>query len=306
MATGHMEHTDLDALIDDFEESVKDREPAKGYWSSLWALKREITSAFKQTRYPTPSERQAAWQRFEALVDAAQERSAEARQQAENRREASASIRREIVGKADRTRLTTPFDALVADVILLPLTLVRLALNKLLGGDVDQLDEIRTELDHCNEKLQEAWRVFKENKHQMLAEDKQQAYDSLQEAREQLDQAWSQWKGAKAVDRERKHREWLERQERRSQREERHREFVSRVEANIEKLEEKIDKARAALERQETHLEDLREKYDSAWSEGYRDKVSEWIDEAEERISSIRESIEKMETWIDEERAKIR
>ena len=116
-------------------------------------------------------------------------------------------------------------ESAIADAILFPLLLIKRAIEALLGAEPDQLEEIRSQLQDCNERLQEAWRLFKEHKATMIAADRQRAYESLQEAREQLDRAWAQWKGAKAVDRERKHRDWLERQQRRGERDERRRPF---------------------------------------------------------------------------------
>ncbi|MBW7932896.1 MAG: hypothetical protein H3C62_04640 [Gemmatimonadaceae bacterium] len=191
------------------------------------------------------------------------------------------------------------------DVIFFPLVLIKRVLEDLLGASTDQLEEIRGELTRANEQLQEAWRLFKDNKEAMLHDDRQRAYDSLQEARRQLDHAWAQWKGAKALAREQQHREWLEREARRGVRAERHREFVARVHANIAKLEGNIERAKDALARQEAHLEHLREQYDDAWSEGFRDRCSDWIDEGETRAASIRESIDKLEGWLVEARAKL-
>lgn len=202
--------------------------------------------------------------------------------------------------------MITPGEYALAEVILFPLSFIKRIIENLFNARPDQLEEIRAQLGEANERLQEAWRIFKESSRDMLPNDRQHAYESLQEARQQLDRAWAQWKGAKAVAREQKHREWLDRQARRQQHAERHRDFIRRVEANIEKLEEKIERARNALDRQEAHLDNLREQYAEAWSEGFRDRCSGWIDEGEERLASIKESIEKLEGWLDEERTKLR
>jgi hypothetical protein len=299
-----MEHGDLDALIVQLDEMLGDQ-PSRGYWSAVWALVRSIGSGFKGTRYPTRADHDAAWNRFQGLVEKARSRSEEAKRETEARRVRSTSARDQVERKAAGARLITPGEHAIAEIILFPLTLIKRIIEDLFNARPDQLEEIRGQLAHANERLQEAWAIFKDRKSDMLAADRNRAYESLQEAREQLDRAWAQWKGAKAVAREQKHREWLEREAQREQRAERHRDFVRRVEANIAKLEEKLDRARAAFEKQESHLDDLRSQYANAWSDGFRDRCSEWIDEGEARLASIRESIDKMEGWLDEERAKL-
>jgi predicted nucleic acid-binding Zn-ribbon protein len=81
---------------------------------------------------------------------------------------------------------------------------------------------------------------------------------------------------------------------------------VERVEANISKLEGKLESAKTALDRQETHLDKLRDDYSNAWNDKFRERCSEWIEQGEEKISDIKEHIDRLETWLDEERSKIK
>lgn len=313
-----MDYAELDTLIDDLQTAVEDSDPRKGYWKELWALVGEIGSGFKGTHYPTKEDKEKAWNRFQELVARARARSEEAKTRVkesqrewERREERSQRAREDVQAKASGSRPTTPGERALADLILLPLTLIRRILEDLFGvDDLDRLEEIRHELVRCNEKLREAWSVFNEHKQDLLPGDKNEAYQSLQEAREKLNEGWRQWKEARSALHNRKHQEWEQRQRereaRRAEREEKHRLFVERVEANIEKLEDKLSNSKAALERQEAHLDDLQNKYSEAWSDGFRETCSGWIEEAEGRIASIKEHIERLEGWIEQEREKLR
>jgi predicted nucleic acid-binding Zn-ribbon protein len=306
-----MDYADLERLIDVLESRVEESNPQRGYWAELWKLVRDVGDGFKGARYPTNGEREAAWRRFQSLIQHAKTRSEkqrnlqeDRRREWENRQRRSESARDAVQGRAAGARLTTPGESAFADAVLFPLTMIRTIVEALLHiENVDQLHEIRRELAACNERLQQGWQIFNQNKGDMLPGDRNEAFNSLQEAREQIDSAWAQWKGAKEQFYERRHHERLERKE---ERERKHRDFVDRVETNIAKLEEKLSRAEDALERQEAHLADLRDKQDSAWSESFRDRCSEWIDEAEERIESIKESIARLNRWLEEERDNIR
>lgn len=312
-----MDYTQLESLISELEQTVEDTDPQRGYWRELWALVRQIGTEFRDTRYPTREDRDRAYSRFQDLVAKARARSEENQARIEARRsewerqqDHSRAARDEVQSKAASAHPLSPFERTVADIVLLPIEVVAQILLRLVGIEgPSELEEIRQELLACNEKLRESWRLFNSKKQDLLPGDKHQAYESLQAARQQLDEAWRQWKDAKSSLRERRQREWEQRQRarevRQAEREEKHQHFVARVEANIAKLEEKLAKATSALERQETHLEELREKLNSAWSDGFRDRCSEWISECESRIESIEEHIERLEGWIEEERAKL-
>jgi hypothetical protein len=317
LTAGSVDYNELDDLISALQAAVDETHPQRGYWGELWNLAREVGAGFKGTRYPTRADRENAWKKFQDLVAHAKARSeenrariAEADRQWEARQEESQWARESIRAKTAAARPLTGLERDIADIVLLPARLIAAILLKLVGIEIpSQLEEIRQELLACNEALREAWAEFNRRKADMLPGDKNQAFEGLQAARSQLDEAWRRWKEAKASLHEQRQREWEQRQRIREARQaeqyEKHQQFVMRVERNIANLEAKLGKATDALERQEVHLADLREKYDTAWSEGFKERCSEWIDEAEERIQSIKEHIERLEGWIDEERGKL-
>jgi hypothetical protein len=303
-----MEYKELDALIEQLKEAVEDNDPQKGYWKELWALAKQIGSGFKETRYPTKADKDDAWNKFQELREQASARSEEDRariekqkQEWEERQERSSQARSKVEGKAAQTRPLSGIEHAIGDIILAPLLLAEAILRDILG--LEQLDQIKEELLSCNAKMREAWELFNRHKNDLLPGDKSKTYKALIEAQERLNQAWSDWKSrnnrfyeAKQEERKRKQREY----------EEKHQHFVERVEANIRKLEGRLEGAKAALDRQETHLKKLRDDHDNAWNDSFRERCSGWIDECEERITSINADIGRLETWLDEEKSKIK
>jgi len=298
-----MDYNELDNLISSLKDAVESTNPQKGYWNELWSLVKDINSGFKEARYPARDDRDKAWSRFQELVAKAKERGQDNKarieknqREWERKQERSRSARENVVSRAERATPLSEFERSIGDIILFPAKLIADALSNLVGiNSLSALDETRQELLACNEALQDAWKAFNDNKKEMLPGDRNQAYESLQEARKQLDEAWRRLKDKNASLREQRQREW----------EENHHSFVERVKANISKLEDKLAKAESALQNQEAHLEDLREKYDTAWNDSYKERCSEWIDECENRIASIKEHIDRLEGWINEERNKL-
>ena len=298
-----MEYKELDDLIHSLKDAVESTNPQKGYWKELWSLVKEINSGFKETHYPTRDDRDKAWSRFQELVTKAKERGQENKARIEQnqrdwerKQDRSRSARNTVISRAERATPLSEFERSMGDIFLFPAKIIADVFTSLIGiNSMSSLDETRRELLACNEALQEAWKAFNDNKKNMLPGDRNQAYESLQDASRKLDEAWRQWKERNSSLREQRQREW----------DEKHRSFVERVNANIAKLEEKLAKAEAALQKQEAHLDDLREKYDTAWNDSYRERCSDWIDECESRISSIKEHIDRLEGWINEERKKL-
>ncbi len=309
-----MDYSELDRFIDRLQDAVEDTDPQKGYWRELWALVRQIGDGFKESRYPTLEDKRQARERFNELVARAKARSDQQKAQINERRrewerkeQRSRNTLSRVESKLAAARPTSDFERAIADVILAPLLLVERLLSAILG--LEDIDEVRQELLACNEKMREAWGLFREHKDDLLPGDRKKAYDSLTATQKRLNQAWERWKDTKQRVHEQRRRAWQEQQRekevRRAEREEKHRRFVERVEANIGSLEEKLSRARGALDRHEARLADLRDQYRSAWSDGFRERCSEWIDDCERRIDDIREHIERLEGWLAEERGKL-
>lgn len=303
-----MEYSELNNLIDALQQAVRNEHPEKGYWKELWSLVRETRASFKETRYPTAEEKQAAWSRVNQLAEEAERRSQREKEERERRERAwkerqdrSGRALNRIESKLAGTRPLSDLEHMIGTLILGPILVVESMLRSVLG--LEELDAVHEDLKACSSYMKDAWRLFNDHKRELLPGDKSRAYQELTAAQERLNNAWDRWKAAKDEFHQRRRQEW---EQRRHNREERHRDFVRRVEANIEKLEAKLAKAEDALGRQQNHLSDLRDQYASAWSDSFRDRCSDWIDEAENRIRDIEDSIDRMRGWIDEERSKLR
>ena len=303
-----MDYKELDDLIEQLKEAVEEGDPQKGYWKELWALVKRIGAGFKGTRYPSNEDKNKAWSRFRELREQASARSEsdrarveEQKKEWEKRKEQSLKTRCKVEGKSTQARPLSSLERGVGNIILAPLLLVEAILRDIFG--LEKLDQIKEELLNCNAKMREAWELFNTHKGDLLPGDKAQTYKSLIAAQERLDRAWADWKARNNEFYEANREVWKRKQR---EYEEKHQQFVERVEANISKLESRLGKAKTALERQEANLDKLRDDYANAWSDGFRERCSEWIDECEEKISDIKADIDKVETWIDEERAKLR
>lgn len=303
-----MDYQELNDLITRLRALVEESDPQKGYWKELWAFVREISDGFRAARFPSRAERDEAWAKFHALREQANQRSAterarieERKKQWETRQQRSSEARSKIIIKTAHTRPSTEIERAIAAPILLPIQLIDAALRKILG--LEELDAVKEELQFCSQHMREAWQLFTEMKGEMLPADKAHIYKVLSDAQARLDAAWARWKDDSNRLFTLKKEAW---ERRKQEREEKHHQFVERVTANIEKLEGKLESAKSALERHEARLEKLRDDYNNAWSDGFRERCSGWIEECEEKIADIQASIEKMETWLGEERAKLR
>ena len=306
-----MNYQELETMIDHLRVHVHETDPHKGYWSELWTLARQISAGFKGVHYETREAREAAWKRFQELCAEAKQkgdanrREMEVRQKEwEQRKTRSEQTRSSIEGTAAGARPLSGLERSIGEIVLLPLTMIELVLGKLLGLRAKtEFEEVRNELHHCGEKLQEAWRAFTDHKRELLPADKAHCYQTLTRAQERLNEAWTRLKqaqdrfyvGQKAAH-EQRQREWDEKQ----------RDFRERVRANIEKLEGNLQKAADALARQESHLEKLENDHSNARSDSYRERVSGWIEEAKAKIADIRASIERIKGWLNDERDKLR
>lgn len=137
----------------------------------------------------------------------------------------------------------------------------------------------------------------------MLGRDKHEVFQKLQEVQDALNSAWAAWKESNQRLYESKHEAYETRKQAAL---ERRAAFEDRVNANIGKLEDRLERLSSVLRHKEGHLDELRDKRDSAWNDDFRDRVEGWIDEEENSINDIRRKIDQIESWIDEEKDKLR
>lgn len=313
-----MDYHDLDSLISRLEALVHTDAPQRGYWKEVWGTIGEIGASFKDTRYQTREDKDFAWERFQKLCGLAKERGDANRKEMETRnkeftqrqqewdhkKSRSDQMRMSIEGRTSGAKPLSGFEKAISDMVLLPFTMIEAVIGKLLGISAkSDFEEARGELCYCSGQLKEAWRYFTDHKHELLPNDKAQCFQTLTSAQDKLNDAWSRLKNAQDAFYEQRRQAHEQHQ---IEWENKRNEYRVRVEARIENLEAKVDKARNALSRQHDHLDKLESQYSEAWNESFKDRCSVWIDEAKDKIRDIEASIDRMEGWLDEERTKLR
>lgn len=299
--------SEIEALLNSLETLVDEAERERGKWKDVWGKIKSVGQAFKESRFPTAQDRQAAWDRFQSIianVKACQER---ARKKFEERVRESKYHLEQILSYAERA---TPSSEL-ADALLAICTgglsvLIKAGLDAILGP----FDDRKFELQKCRETMKEGWAYLSQNKGQMFGRDKQEAFEALRKASKALHEAWDRWKSARREAIEQyhaeKHAAWKARQAKRETWIAKKEAWEERMRENISKLEDRLDRLESVLERRQSNLSKLKDMRDSAWSDSYRDRVEEWIDDENDRINDIERKIDQIKKWISDMKAKLR
>jgi conjugal transfer/entry exclusion protein len=186
--------SEIEALLDSLETLVDEAEGKRGKWKDVWGEIKSVGQAFKDSRFPTSQDRQAAWNRFQSIianVKACQER---AKEIIEERGRESKYHLEQILSCAERaTPSSGSADALLAICTGGLSVLIKEGLNAILG----QFDDRKFELLKCSEAIKEGWAYLSQNKGQMFGKDKQEAFEALKKASEALHEAWDKWKSAR-------------------------------------------------------------------------------------------------------------
>ncbi|MDP2705508.1 MAG: hypothetical protein Q8O71_03925 [bacterium] len=291
-----MDSRELDGLIDELETTVEDAAPLRTKWKPVWEQIRAIAAGFKGSRYPSREEREAAWTRFQSLIDRVKEIQSQENQLRESMRGISERYRDEIIARAHSAIPPSGFEEGLAGAFLAPINMFSAAFSRLLPGS--PVDEHREMLNACSEVLREGWGLLSRYKSEMLGHHKQEAFEALSKAKEILDNQWARWK-------ETQQEAYEARCQIREEREAKRAAWKERAENNIGNLRQRLERLLEILANRETHLEELREKRDTAWNDEFRERVEGWIDEEEENIQGIREKIECVEGWLEEQRVKL-
>jgi len=169
-----MEWEKLDQLIADFEARLAPKpEPeaslglGAAFWRETWEAAARIQEGFREARYPTKEEKDAAWARFAAIRKVASRRQQE---EWKERTGVSRKHRDEIFAKIEAAR---PTGISASD-----------------RHAADQLKSLAEALKEAGEQLSQA-------KDEMLAEQKQECFKALQEVRRAHDALWSEVRQAR-------------------------------------------------------------------------------------------------------------
>jgi hypothetical protein len=175
-----MQWETLDKLIDELESMI-DLKAGRGLrvmldilvpstvtWSVVWAKTGEVQRGFKGVRYPTLSQREQAWQRFNSMRDDASRLSKGERESHQWR---SASFKDEILNTVESSRP-----------------------NDLFGLDPVNVEDMKA----LGRVLREAGEILSQRKKEMLAEHKEECFHAIQKMRAVHDAWWAQLKHWKA------------------------------------------------------------------------------------------------------------
>ena len=290
-----MDHERLTKRIKDFENKYSNGRPNGMKWRQIWNEIKAISADFKGVRFPNRQEHQDAWERFQSAVQSVKNNQSDEREQNEKKSRRSTEYKDRILSLAGAGTPPSGLEEAIFTIFTFPAQAIADITTALLPGG--PIDRKKDELQYYSSKLEEGWNYFKEHKNEMFRNDKDEAFNSLKRAQDQLNAAWDQWKEGKAElfrkrndERERKQEEY----------ERKKREWESRTRDNIASLEERRTKLELALERRKDRRSDLDDKKYNARSDSFRSVVEGWIDENEDAIREIERKLSNVNDWIDE------
>jgi hypothetical protein len=260
-----------DARIDELARIIPPAQfPIMGHWERYdWgpchALMKEIGINFKGLRYPTPQERQAAWERYRAL-----------------REEADSRLENERSGFRGQSEWYC--EAVLAECSGISYSPVE---DLLIPFDTATADKVR----HWGTLLQKAIDYYGTVKHRMLREHKERCWEKFDEVRASHRHFWAQLNQA--------------RDERRAAYNERKATTIEKIRANRDRNTERLEKLQAARDRVSSHKEEIQAKLDETTSEKWQGIFQEWIDQDEQSLDDIDAKIDRIQGYIDEDEQKL-
>ena len=290
------QHSRVIQAIENLEGVVSTRGPwlQGSKWSSqeAWEQVKITQAAFDETRFPTLQERQDAWRKFQELIRRIRERQANE----------SGRLKDEIVRLAD---LATPKEWWIETLLTLGLAeLLRIAFDSLPGPDI-----VKSDLQNCSRNLKKAKEFYRENKREVLNQDRLVALEALKNCQDKLDSAWSEYKQGmrRAYELRQEERRDKIRANIKKNREkvERLENALSRKHENLEKNRRRAERLERLIERKNEHLDQLYDRLGSAWTDSYRERVEEWIEEQKTTIEEITEKLERTWLWIKEDESSV-
>jgi chromosome segregation ATPase len=290
----------LEVLLDSLEALADKAEGKRTKWRDVWSEVKNVGQAFKESRFPTAQERQAAWGRFQSIIARAKACQQRARDEVEGRIRESERHLEQIHSYAWRaTPSPESADALLAILTGGLSVLVKAGIEAILGP----FDERKLELQRCRDALKEGWAYLSRNKGEMLGKHKREAFEALSNASDSLGRAWDTWKTGRqrAIEhyRAEKRAVWEARHAKREA-------WEARMRENISKLEDRLNRLESARDRRQSNLSRLEDMRDSARSDSYRERVDGWISDERARIAEIESKIDQTKGWISEGKAKLR
>lgn len=282
------------AEIDRLDSMIPGGWLGEGDWNfgALWSQIKKTSAAFKGARFPTSSEHEQAWSRFQALIEKVKKKQNEKQTAFDSKRAESEELRERFIRESE---LVLP-DSGFGDVVIALMTgglsiVVEHALDAFLGP----FDKQKQELLDASRALTSLWREFSSQKGRMLGRDKAAVFHALRNTQDRLDDLWANYK----TERQRAADAYF------AEKRERHEAWRDRTLANVRGNQERKSRLEDVLSHKRSHLDDLSDKLADARSDDYRSRVLGWIEEERSAIGDIEQQIARIEGWIDEDLNKL-
>jgi hypothetical protein len=163
--------SEIEVLLDSLETLADEAEGKRTKWRDVWSEIKNLGQAFKESRFPTAQDRQAAWNRFQSTVARVKAGQGQAREEVEERIRESERHLEQIHSYAWKaTPSSESADALLAILTGGLSVLIKAGMEAILGP----FDERKLELQRCSEVLKEGWAYLSQNKGEMLGKHKKE------------------------------------------------------------------------------------------------------------------------------------
>lgn len=256
------DHQHLDEKIQELSHRMPDAPHwtgiglERGAWPDFWSLAREIQQMFNSgVRYPSKDQRQAAWQRFNALRDEAVKRG---RQEKEALKDRSKAHKQEILSICSGITYSFFQDSIFV-------------------FDRTTVEQMK----RWQEYLREGMEKLRDHKHEMLGEDKQECFEHMQAIKESHDQFWRDYK--------------IHQQEKRERRQYKARNNLEANYERLRKAANALEHQRDRADELRSQIASTTStKWEAIWSE-WLAEAEEMIDDIEQQIQRIQSWIEEDE-----------
>jgi len=199
-----MNHTDLDGKISELDGQINGFSLSKkdgAFWKASWALVREIGGSFKDVRYPSRYDKDAAFARFQEIVKEMKEQREQHAKQFETRSDSSQELKSRIFAMAKSAWPHADgfedFAMIVTGMMVLKVAAQMFAevVTTLIGlRSADPREQEKNRLMGLSRNMKAAWDTFTSRKDELLPRDKAECFKILQGTQAELDKAWAEFK----------------------------------------------------------------------------------------------------------------
>lgn len=314
-----MDTAELGQCIDRLASLFARATSGNSTWKEVWTLVAEINQDFKATTFPSAECRQDEWKRFQGIIFDIRSHKDTADRNRANFRHTSENVATALFKQINNAISYDPSNAdLAQNVLELVLTGGLRAFGEPTITSEKEMLLVRSRL------LKAAWDDFGKEKARLTSADKSQLFSRLKDAQGILDTAWEKWKDkqeryfqdkrAKAeirkAETERRHKEYLERRRIRDERErnrlEKHTAWRVRIEENIDKNVERVNRLYQVLRSKAEHRDRFISNRDGGRSAEFRAAMADKVSSISEDIDSIQAKIDELESYIAEDKQKLR